>query len=106
MAARATLEESGLLFSENASNAWWLCASVCWARNQVIGESGYSPSQWILGRGLSLPTDLLSSAGKLDVAMRMEEKPAFAARLRLRSGARHVGEIQECVYDYRLLHCR
>ena len=81
MAARAVLEDTQLSFEENPMNSWWLCASMCWARNQVVNDSGYSASQWILGRGLRLPTDLLDSSGRLDVAMRLEEKPAFAARL-------------------------
>ena len=85
--ARAVLEETKMAFAESSMNAWWLCASVSWARNQTIGTSAFSPFQWILGRGLKLPADLLDSFGKLHVAMRMEEKTAFAARLRLISSA-------------------
>ena len=43
----------------------WLIAYVNNAVNMTISESGYSPSQWVLGRGLKLPCTMLSSSGRL-----------------------------------------
>ena len=32
----------------------WLCAVLNWSANTAIGNSGHSPSQWVLGRSLRL----------------------------------------------------
>ena len=87
MQARATLEETSLRLDANPMNSWWLCAAVCWSRNQQVNDTGFSPAQWVLGRSLRLPADLLDGMGRFDIAMRYQERPDFAERLRLISAA-------------------
>ena len=36
------------------STKLWLCAVLNWSTNTAIGDSGHSPSQWVLGRSLRL----------------------------------------------------
>ena len=36
-----------------------------WSTNTAIGDSGHSPSRWVLGRSLRLPFQLLSRASQL-----------------------------------------
>lgn len=59
-----------------------------WALNSRINSSGYSASQWVLGRGLSLPYDLLSSSSQLSLQTRVMEDRSFADRISLLSSAR------------------
>ena len=46
----------------------WLAASNNWAVNSMINETGYSASQWVLGKNLKLPYNMLSQTGRLDFA--------------------------------------
>lgn len=58
----------------------WLCVVVNWARNSEPDESGFSPSQWVLGKGIKLPFDALSPAARLAVMSRTGERD-FSLRL-------------------------
>ena len=87
MQARAVIEDRNIRWDQQAGIEWWLCASVNWSRNQSVGDNGYSPAQWVLGRGLQLPADLLSPMGRLDVAIRARDEPKFSDRLLLLSSA-------------------
>ncbi len=58
----------------------WLCVVVDWARNSEPDESGFSPSQWVLGKGIKLPFDALSPAARLAVMSRTGERD-FSLRL-------------------------
>ena len=48
-----------------SSTKLWLCAVLNWSTNTAIGDSGHSPSQWVFGRSLRLPFQLLSRASQL-----------------------------------------
>ncbi|CAK0878068.1 unnamed protein product, partial [Prorocentrum cordatum] len=38
-----------------------LCNVLNWAKNSKVGPTGYSPAQWVLGRGCRLPCSILSN---------------------------------------------
>ena len=41
-----------------SSTKLWLCAVLNWSTNTAVGDSGHSPSQWVLGRSLRFPFQL------------------------------------------------
>ena len=41
--------------------------------NSAIDDSGYSPAQWVLGRGLRLPYTLLGQTGRLSLHERVKK---------------------------------
>ena len=49
----------------HSSTKLWLFAVLNWSTNTSIGDSGYSPHQWVLGRSLRLPFQLFSRASQL-----------------------------------------
>ena len=62
--ARRLLDEFSVKFvPEQLHRVTWLTAAVTWACNSAIDDSGYSPAQWVLGRGLRLPYTLLDETG-------------------------------------------
>ena len=90
------IEDQGLRSDSQEGIEWWVCAAINFSRNQQIGERGYSPSQWVLGRGLRLPADLLSPMGRFDVAIRAADQPKFLQRLTLMSAAQRALAAQRC----------
>ena len=56
----------------------------------AVGPSGYSPSQWALGRGIKLPCQLLGQHGNLRLHEKMldDREPAFRGRVNLLSAVR------------------
>ncbi len=83
--ARAVIDECSINFERGDSVVHWLCAAVSWAMNSQVNASGYSPAQWVLGRGLRLPETL--QGGNLALASRLEEDPEFAQRIAIQSAA-------------------
>ena len=65
---------------------------VNWAKNARINASGFSPSQWVLGRQQRLPWSLLTGAGRLGELSAAEE-PVFAKRIGLLHAARRAFEV-------------
>ena len=59
----------------------WLCAVLNGSTNTAIGDSGHSPSQWVLGRSLRLPFQLLSRASQL--ASHQRHRDDFACQRRV-----------------------
>ena len=59
---------------------------VTW-RNSAIDDSGYSPAQWVLGRGLRLPYTLLDQTGRLFLHERVTRDRAFSERIAMMSAA-------------------
>ena len=55
---------SGGPFVDQVERFLWLCAVLNWSTNTAIGDSGHSPSQWVLGRSLRLPFQLVSRASQ------------------------------------------
>ena len=72
------------LFSINwndSSTKLWLCAVLDWSTNTAIGDNGRSPSQWVLGRSLRLPFQLLSRASQLASQQRHRDDFAYQRRI-------------------------
>ena len=68
---------SGTLLRQNCG----FCAVLNWSTNTAIGDSGHSPSQWVLGRSLRLPFQLLSRASQL--ASHQRHRDDFAHQRRV-----------------------
>ena len=62
--AKAVIDETSLSLLREA-DAEYLCSAVNYAVNTAVDDSGYSQSQWVLGRGLRLPFSVLSPASRL-----------------------------------------
>ncbi|CAE8634312.1 unnamed protein product, partial [Polarella glacialis] len=82
--ARAVLDESSIDYHQT-DRLDWLCATVSWARNARVDETGYSPSQWVLGCGIRLPYRLRGC--NLALQSRMEQDHTFADRVAMQSAA-------------------
>ena len=72
---------------EQMHRVTWLTAAVTWACNSAIDDSGYSPAQWVLGRGLRLPYTLLHQTGRLSLHERVTRDRAFSERIAMMSAA-------------------
>ena len=60
------------------------CHLAC---NSATDDSGYSPAQWILGRGLRLPDTLLDQTGRLSLHERVTRDRTFSERIAMVSAA-------------------
>ena len=80
------IDEKSILLTDKPRVSWAM-ASTTWACNTAIGPSGYSPSQWVLGRSIRLPYNLLDQMGQLSLHERIAEEPQFAERLSLMKAA-------------------
>ena len=65
----------------DSSTKLWLCAVLNWSTNTAIGDSGHSPSQWVLGRSLRLPFQLLSRASQSAPHQRLRDDFAYQRRV-------------------------
>ena len=80
--ARRLLDEFSVKFvPEQLHRVTWLTAAVTWACNSAIDDSGFSPAQWVLGRGLRLPYTLLDQTGRLSLRERVTRDGAFSERI-------------------------
>ena len=84
--AKALMKEFGIDFTDR-DQMLWLCSVLNWAKNSTIGPSGYSPSQWVLGRNIKLPYQLLSQHKLLSMHERALEEPEFARLIGMLSAA-------------------
>ena len=84
--AKATIDEFSISFKD-VGKTLWMCTCINWATNSMVNDSGYSPAQWVLGRGLKLPYDLLSQSSKLSLHSRVVEDKSFAERIAMMSAA-------------------
>ena len=66
--AKAVMEETAMTLAQER-DAEFLCAAINQAVNTSIDESGYSPSQWVLGKSLRLPYQTLSLSSRLAQAV-------------------------------------
>ncbi|CAE8719458.1 unnamed protein product [Polarella glacialis] len=82
--ARAVLDEFSIDYHQT-DRLDWLCATVSWAHNARVDETGYSPSQWVLGCGIRLPYQLWGS--NLALQSRMEQDHTFADRVATQAAA-------------------
>ena len=72
---------------EDKEMTQWLIAMTTWAVNSRVGKNGYSPSQWMLGRGLPLPYDLIDAAHRLSLHERISEDKGFEDRIGMMAAA-------------------
>ena len=84
--ARAIIDEYQLDFTVPGI-VEWLCTVVNWAKNSKIGPSGFSPAQWVLGRGYRLPYSLLSNHSRLSLHQRARDDQTFQQRLGMLAAA-------------------
>ena len=71
---------------KDSSTKLWLGAVLNWSTNTATGDSGHSPSQWVLGRSLRLPLQLFSHSSQL--ACHQRHRDDFSYR-------RHVAMLAE-----------
>ena len=69
--AKALILEYGISFHGPAWRRRWLTTSVTGSCNVSVNASGYSPSQWVLGKNLRLPYEMMSSTGRLAMQSRL-----------------------------------
>ncbi|CAE8601098.1 unnamed protein product [Polarella glacialis] len=81
---RAVIDELTLSFDDDVQ-VEWLCACLNWAHNSRVNETGFSPSQWVLGAGIRLPHNLWSD--HLTLHSRLQEDPTFQHRLAIQAAA-------------------
>ena len=80
--ARALLDEFNIRFTlGDAARTIWMVTVINWAMNSAIDESGYSPSQWVLGRGIKLPYQLMSERSRLALHSRNTTDRNFRERI-------------------------
>ena len=84
--ARAVIDQFSVSFLD-PSRTTWMITTANWALNSRIGVGGFSPSQWVLGRGLRLPYDLMSNHKKLALQLRARDDPDFSDRLQMVAAA-------------------
>ena len=78
--ARRLVDQFSIKWNDSSTKLW-LCAVLNWSTNTAIGDSGHSPSQWVLGRSLRLPFQLLSRASQL--ASHQRHRDDFACQRRV-----------------------
>jgi hypothetical protein len=80
--ARALLDEFNIRFTMgDSARMIWMVTVINWAMNSAIDESGYSPSQWVLGRGIKLPYQLMSERSRLSLHSRANTDRSFKERI-------------------------
>ena len=86
--SRRLLDDFSVKFvPERMHRVTWLTAAVTWARNSAMDDSGYSPAQWILGRGLRPPFALLDQTGRLSLHERVTRERTCSERIAMMSAA-------------------
>ena len=71
----------------DSSTKLWLCAVLNRSTNTAIGDSGHSPSQWVLGRSLRLPFQPLSQRSIISTRYNKALSRAFLSRARSANNA-------------------
>ena len=79
--ARRLVDQFSIKWNDSSKKKMWLCAVLNWSTNTAIRDSGHSPSQWVLGRSLRLPFQLLSRASQLASHQRHRDDFAFQRRV-------------------------
>ena len=80
-----------------------LGSMVNWARNARINLSGYSPAQWVSGRGYKLPWSLLDEkrSGELAPLELPDHSPEFGRRMSWLCAARRAFETMDTSHRLR-----
>ena len=84
--ARRLVDQFSIKWNDSSTKLW-LCAVLNWSTNTAIGDSGHSPSQWVLGRSLRLPFQLLSRASQLASHQRHRDDFAYQRRVAMLADA-------------------
>ena len=80
--ARALIGEFNIRFTmADSARMVWMVTVINWAMNSAVDESGYSPSQWVLGRGIKLPYQLMSERSRLSLHSRATTDRSFRDRI-------------------------
>ena len=100
VAARKTIKDVGARGSVEIRR---LASVVNWAKNARIDSSGYSPAQWVIGRGYNLPWSLLDEkqGGELASLELPDHSPEFRRRLSWLWAARRVFETVDASHRVR-----
>ena len=85
-AAKKFIDQYSIDF-EDKEMAQWLIAMTTWAVNSRVGKNGYRASQWVLGRGISLPYDLMDEAHRLSLHERSSLDTRFEDRIAMLAAA-------------------
>ena len=80
--ARRLVDQFSVKWNDSSTKLW-LCAVLNWSTNTAIGDSGHSPSQWVLGRSLRLPFQLPSRASQKASHQRHRNDFAYQRRVAL-----------------------
>ena len=78
--ARRLVDQFSIKWNDSSTKLW-LCAVLKLSSNTAIGDSGHSPSQWVLGRSLRLPFQLISRSSQL--ASHQRHRDEFACQRRV-----------------------
>ena len=78
--ARRLVDQFSIKWNDSSTKLW-LCAVLNWSTNTAIGHSGHSPSQWVLGRCMRLPFQLLSRASQSASHQRHRDDFAYQRRV-------------------------
>ena len=78
--ARRLVDQFSIKWNDSSTKLW-LCAVLKLSSNTAIGDSGHSPSQWVLGRSLRLPFQLISRSSQL--ASHQRHRDDFACQRRV-----------------------
>lgn len=85
--AKSVIDQHSVSFTDDTCTKWTI--AVCnWSLNSRIGDTSYNPSQWVLGRGMRLPYDLLSHGNKISLHLRARDDASFLDRIDLLSAER------------------
>ena len=85
------------------------CVMIGWAKNARIGDSGFSPAQLVLGRGMRLPWGLLSERTRSQLASQdaADQQPSMLTRMAMLASARQALErVDSCKRVRRALLAR
>ena len=66
-----------------------------WAKNARVGATGYSPSRWVLGRGIRMPWQVLDEGSSARLASNSYAVEGFSRRMRILSAARAAFEAMD-----------
>ena len=85
---KALMDEFSVTFDPvDSARMAWMIASINWAVNSSIDDSGFSSSQWVLGRGVKIPFQLQSARSRLSLHSRLGTDRSFRERVAMTAAA-------------------
>ena len=92
--ARRLVDQFSIKWNDYSTKLW-LCAVLNWSTNTAIGDSGHSPSQWVLGRSLRFLFQLSSRASQFASHQRHRDDFAYQRRVAM------LAEVQRSIISTR-----